>query len=120
MAITFDVTPANGGANAIATLEKTSTIDPYEVVVRSTSDGSNTAVNLATNDGLNGSIYDQILREFNPLMAYAPVAGSNNVIYMILEINGEDVSSCLQRLARIDGVGSDSTFRLGSSFSVTV
>ena len=68
MAATFDVTPANGGANTVGTLERTANMNGFLITINN---GSGAAVDLRAVDGSHGSVYDMILREINPVMAHA-------------------------------------------------
>lgn len=114
---TYDVTPVNGGANAVGTLESVAQHKAFLITVRSTSNGDNTAVDLRANDAAHGSLYDLILRELQPLMAFAADAGTG-VIHVIMDGHGVDATSIAARLAGFDGVGSDTAVALGTSITV--
>jgi hypothetical protein len=117
MAVTYDVTPANGGANAVGTLETTAQINGYLIAVKSTSNGDDTAVDLSANDGATGSLYDLILRELSPLMAHA-VADTSGVMSIIVDNHANTADSIAARLEALDGVGTDTTVTAASSFAV--
>jgi hypothetical protein len=117
MAVTYDVTPANGGANAVGTLETTAQINGYLIAVKSTSNGDNTAVDLSANDGATGSLYDLILRELSPLMAHA-VNDTSGVMSIIVDNHANTADSIAARLEALDGVGTDTTVTAASSFAV--
>jgi hypothetical protein len=118
MAATYDFTPVNGGANAVATLETTAAIAMYKITVRSTSNGDNTAVDLSSNDGAHGSLYDLILREVAPLMAYAD-AGSNGTIHVVVDSHANSAATLAARLEAQDGIGTDTIVEAAASFAVT-
>ena len=117
MAVTYDVTPANGGANAVGTLETTAQINGYLIAVKSTSNGDDTAVDLSANDGATGSLYDLILRELSPLMAHA-VNDTTGVMSIIVDNHANTADSIARRLEALDGVGTDTTVTAASSFAV--
>ena len=117
MAVTYDVTPANGGANAVGTLETTAQINGYVIAIKSTSDGSDTAVDLSANDGATGSLYDLILRELSPLMAHA-VNDNSGVMSVIMDGHANTAASIKARLVALDGVGTDTTVEAAASFAV--
>jgi len=117
MAVTYDVTPANGGANAVGTLETTAQINGYLIAVKSTSNGDDTAVDLSANDGATGSLYDLILRELSPLMAHA-VNDTSGVMSIIVDNHANTAASIAARLEALDGVGTDTTVTAASSFAV--
>ena len=117
MAVTYDVTPANGGANAVGTLETTAQLQGYLITVRSTSNGDNTAVNLQANDAANGSIFDTITRELNPAMMFGKNA-TDGVIYLIMDGHHNTAASIAARIEALDGVGTDTAVAAASSFAV--
>lgn len=114
---TYDFTPVNGGDNAVGTLEAVAQHKAFVITVRSTSDSSNTAVDLRANDAAHGSLYDLILRELQPLMAFAVDAGTG-VIHVIMDGHAVDAASIATRLANFDGVGTDTAVTLGTSITV--
>jgi hypothetical protein len=118
MAVTYDVTPANGGANAIGTLETTAQLQGYVITVMSTSNGDDTAVDLSTNDGASGSLYDLMLRELSPMLAYAPNSGDKNVISVIMDGHHNTAASIAARIEALDGVGTDTTVAAAASITV--
>jgi len=119
MAVTYDVTPANGGANAVGTLEITAQMKAFVIGIDSASDGTDDApVDLRANDGSNGSLYDLILRELNPLMAHAP-NDSTGVISVIMDGHHNTADSIARRLEALDGVGTDTTVTEGTAIVVS-
>lgn len=115
---TYDFTPkSTTGANAVGTLESVAQLDAYLITIRSTSDGSNTAVDLRANDALHGSLYDLILRELQPLMAFAADANTG-VIHAIVDGHANSAASIAARLEQLNGVGTDTTVAAGTSITV--
>ena len=119
---TYDFTPVNGGANAVGTLESVVQLKAFIITIK---DDSNTAIDLRANDALHGSAYDLILREVQPLMAFAP-DGATGVIHVIVDGHAVDAASLQIRLrALVVGLGlgttvagNDTTVALGTSFVV--
>jgi hypothetical protein len=118
MAITYDVTPANGGANAVTTLESTGALAMYKITVRSTSNGANTAVTLSGVDGAYGSVYDQILREIQPHLAYAD-AGAGGTMHIVVDSHSRTADTIAAAIEAIDGAGTDTIVQAAASFAVT-
>jgi hypothetical protein len=114
MAATYDFTPANGGTNAVGSIESVAQLDAYLVNV---GDGSGGAEDLRAIDGAYGSVYDMILRELQPLMAFAPNDASGN-IHIIVDGHANTAASLLARLEAIDGVGNDSSVTAASSITI--
>jgi hypothetical protein len=115
---TYDFTPANGGANVVGTLESTVQLKAFIITVK---DDSNTAVDLRANDGAHGSLYDLILREVQPLMAFAP-DGATGVIHIIADGHAVDAATLQIRVRQIASAtpsANDSTVTLGTSFVVS-
>lgn len=118
MAATYDFTPVNGGANTVGTLETTAAIAMYVIAIKSTSDGSDTAVDLRAVDGAHGSVYDLILRELAPLMAWAPNDGTG-VIHVVVDSHANSAATLAARLEAQSGIGTDTTVTAASSFVVS-
>ena len=116
MAATYDVTPVNGGANVAGTIESVAQLAAYKVTV---GDGAGGTVQLDGVDGAHGSVYDMILRELQPLMAFAPT-GTGGVLNIIVDGHANTAASLLSRLEAIDGVGNDSTVEAAAGITVTV
>jgi len=115
---TYDFTPANGGANVVGTLESVAQLKAFVIGVDSDSDGSDDApVDLRAVDGAHGSLYDLILRELQPLMAFAP-DGATGVIHVIMDGHAVDAASIKARLANLSGIGTDTTVTLGTAITV--
>jgi hypothetical protein len=119
MAVTYDVTPVNGGANAVGTLESTAQVVMYKITVKNDSD---TAVNLQVNDGETGSLYDLILREISPMIAWAP-ADTTGVINVVMDGHHNSAAalqSRIRQLASATPANNDSTVEAAASFTVAV
>lgn len=114
---TYDVTPVNGGANAVGTLEKTAQINGFLISLKSTSNGDNTALDVRGVDAAYGSTYDLILRELNPLMAHA-IDDATGVMSVIMDAHHGDAASIAARLENLDGIGTDTTVAAAASFAV--
>ena len=115
---TYDFTPTNGGANTVGTLESVAQLKAFIITVK---DDSNTAVDLRANDGAHGSLYDLILREVQPLMAWAP-NGDTGVIHIIADGHAVDAATLQIRVRQIASAtpsANDSTVTLGTSFVVS-
>lgn len=125
MAVTYDFAPAthNGtsvrGNNVVGTLESTAQLKLYKITVKN---DSNAAVDLRNVDGVNGSLYDLILREISPMIAWAPDDGTG-VINVIMDGHHNDETSLqirIRQLASATPENNDSTVEIGVNFSVTV
>jgi hypothetical protein len=118
MAVTYDFTPVNGGANVVGTLESVVQLKAFVIGLDSASDGTDDApIDLRAVDGVHGSLYDLILRELQPLMAFAP-DGATGVLHVIMDGHAVDAASIKARLVQLSGVGSDTTVTLGTSITV--
>ncbi len=117
MAVTYDFTPVNGGANTVGVLESTAQLKAYLITVCSTSNGDDTAVDLRGVDGVHGSLYDLILRELSPLLAFA-ADDNTGVIHAIMDGHHNDADSIAARLEQLSGIGTDTTVALGTSITV--
>lgn len=125
MAVTYDVTPAthNGtsvrGNNAVGTLESTAQVVMYKITV---TDDSDTAVDLRDEDGVNGSLYDLILRELSPMIAWAPNddTGVINVVMDGHHNTAAALQSRIRQLASATPANNDSTVEAAASFTVAV
>ena len=116
---TYDFTPVNGGANTVGTLETTAAIAMYKITVDADSDGTNdNPVDLRAVDGAHGSLYDLILREVAPLMAWAP-DGATGVIHVVVDSHANSAATLLARIENIDGVGNDSAVAAAASFVIS-
>lgn len=108
MAVTLDNTvasgngPNGGGANATGTLESVAQLAMFLITIK---DDSNTAIDLRANDGAHGSNYDLILREIQPLMAYADDDASGQ-IHVVMDGHAVNAASLQARLrAVVVGLG---------------
>ena len=122
MAATYDFTPANGGTNAVGTLESVAQLKSFVIGFDSDSDGTDDApIDLRAIDGSYGSFYDLVLRELQPLMAFAP-DGATGVLHVIMDGHAVDAASIKARLIALsDGtttVGTDTSVTLGTSITV--
>lgn len=116
---TYDFTPkSTTGANVVGTLETTAAIAMYKITIRSTSNGDNTAVDLRGVDGAHGSLYDLILREVAPLMAWAP-DGATGVIHTVVDSHANSAATLAARLEALDGVGTDTIVEAAASFVIS-
>jgi hypothetical protein len=116
MAVTFDFTPkSTTGANTVGTLETTAAIAMYKITV---GNGSGGATDLRAVDGAHGSVYDLILRELAPLMAWAP-NDNTGVIHVVVDSHANSAATLLARIENIDGVGSDSAVVAAASFVIS-
>jgi hypothetical protein len=114
---TYDFTPANGGDNAVGTLESVAQLKAFVIDFDSTSNGDNTALDLRGVDAAHGSTYDLILRELQPLMAFAP-DGATGVLHVIMDGHAVTAASIEARMEAINGVGTDTTVTEGTSITV--
>ena len=118
MAVTFDVTPVNGGDNTVGSIESVAQLAAYVIGFDSDSDGSDDApIDLRANDGANGSLYDLALRELQPLMAYAPNDNSG-LLHVIVDGHANTAASIARRMEALDGVGTDTTVTAASSITI--
>lgn len=124
MAASFDFTPqSTTGNNAVGTLESVAQLKMFKITIK---DDSNTAIDLRSYDGAHGSEYDLILREIQPLMAFAP-DGSTGVIHVVVDGHAVDATGLQARLrALVAGLGlgttaaaNDTTVEAAASFTVT-
>jgi hypothetical protein len=121
---TYDFTPVNGGDNVVGTLESVAQLKAFVIGIDSDSDGTDDApVDLRAVDGVHGSLYDLILRELQPLMAFAP-DGATGVIHVIMDGHAVTAASIKARLAGdasnagLSGIGTDTTVTEGTSITV--
>ena len=127
---TYDFTPkANagltsvGGNNVVGTLESVAQLKAIIITIK---DDSNAAIDLRDEDGAHGEAYDLILREVQPLMAFAP-DGDTGVIHAIVDGHAVDAASLQARLRHlVVGLGlgtvvadNDTTVAVGTSFVVS-
>jgi len=122
MAATYDVTPANGGANTVGTLESVANLKAFLITVKN---DSNTAIDLRANDGAYGSNYELILRELQPVMAHA-TNDANGTISVIMDGHNQTAAALQERMRNIVvglGLGTavsanDTSVAEGTSFAV--
>jgi len=115
---TYDFTPVNGGDNAVGTLESVAQLKMFVIGIDADSDGTDdNPVDLRAVDAAHGSTYDLILRELQPLMAFA-VNDASGVIHVVMDGHGVDATSIARRLAALDGIGTDTSVTAASSFTV--
>lgn len=120
MAVTFDFTPVNGGANAVGTLESVAQLKMFVIGFDQDSDGTDdNPLDLRGVDAAHGSLYDLILRELQPLMAFAP-NGATGVLHVVMDGHAVDAASIKTRLVQLSSsIGTDTTVTLGTSFVVS-
>ena len=114
---TYDFTPANGAANTVGTLESTAQLAMYKITVKN---DSNAAVDLQGQDGAHGSLYDLILREVSPLMAWAP-ADNSGVIDVVVDGHkwtAAALQSAVRQIASSSPSHHDSTVAAAASFTI--
>lgn len=121
---TYDFTPqSTTGNNTVGTLESVAQLKTFVIAIQN---ASNTAIDLRSYDGAHGSEYDLILREIQPLMAWAPNDNSG-IIHVVVDGHAVDADSLQARLrALVAGLGlggtaatNDTTVTLGTSFVVS-
>jgi hypothetical protein len=91
----------------------------YKITVKNDSD---TAIDLRTVDGAHSSTYDLILREVQPLMAWAP-DGDTGVINVVVDGHAQSEATLQTRIRQIASAtpaNNDSTVEVGVSFTVAV
>ena len=116
---TYDFTPANGGDNAVGTLETTGALSMFLISLDSASDGTDDApVDLRTVDAEHGSLYDLILRELQPHMAHA-INDGTGVMSVVVDSHSNTAASIKARLVALSGIGTDTTVEAAASFAVT-
>lgn len=116
---TFDFTPVNGGANTTGTLESVAQLKMFKITVKNDSD---TAIDLDGQDGAHGSLYDLLLREVQPLMAWAPTGGGG-VINVVVDGHKHTAASLqtqVRQIASATPANNDSTVEDAVSFTVAV
>ncbi len=114
-----EFTRVNGaGSSSVGTLYGTAQLKAYFVTVRSTSDGSNTAVDLRSDDGVVEGKVEQIMRELSPLM-YFVTNSAAGTFSIIVDGHANDATSIATRLEAISGIGTDTAVTLGTSIVVS-
>jgi hypothetical protein len=118
-------TKVNGylGNYTTGTLRTTQDFKAFLITVCSTSNGSNTAVNLQNEDGDGASESDQIVEriivELHPLMYSVPSA-SAGAIHVIMHGHNVTASSIADRIEALGGgIGTDTTVTLGTAIVVS-
>lgn len=119
---TFDFTPVNGGDNVVGTLESVVQLKAFIITVKNADD---TAVDLRDHDGVHGSAYDLLLREVQPVMAFAP-DNATGVVHVIVDGHAVDAATLQLRLRVLvagSGLGgtaatNDTTVVEGTAFTV--
>lgn len=117
-------TRVNGysGNYTTGTLRTTQDFKAFLIRVRSTSNGSNTDVDLQAEDGDSTNEADQIVEriitELHPLMYHVPSA-SSGYIHVIMHGHNVTASSIADRIEALGGgIGTDTTVTLGTSITV--
>ncbi len=118
-------TRVNGylGNYTTGTLRTTQDFKAFLITVCSTSNGSNTAVDLQAQDGDGASEADQIVErivsELHPLMYYVP-SGSSGLMHVIMHGHNVTASSIADRIEALGGgIGTDTTVTLGTAITVS-
>jgi hypothetical protein len=117
-------TRVNGysGNYTTGTLRTTQDFKAFLITVRSTSNGSNTAVDLQAEDGDGASEADQmverIISELHPLMYSVPSA-SAGIIHVIMHGHNVTASSIADRIETLGGIGTDTAVTLGTAIVVS-
>lgn len=117
----FERVNGYAGNYTTGTLRSTSDLKAFVCTIRSTSNGSNTAVDLQAQDGDSTSEADQmvelIMKELNPLMYHVPSA-SAGAVHLIMHGHAVDAASIKARLVMISGIGTDTAVTLGTAITV--
>jgi hypothetical protein len=114
-----EVTRVNGaGSSSVGTLYGTAQLKAYFVTLRSTSNGSNTAIDLRSDDGVVEGKVEQIMRELSPLM-YFVTDSSAGTFSIIVDGHANNATSIAERLESLSGVGTDTAVTLGTSIVVS-
>lgn len=110
------------------TLRSTADLKAFVCTIRSTSNASNTAVDLQAQDGdydpATGTsvepdqMVELIMKELNPLMYHVPSA-SAGAIHLIMHGHAVDAASIKARLVTISGIGTDTAVTLGTAITVS-
>lgn len=119
---TFDFTPVSGGDNVVGTLESVVQLKAFIITVKNADDA---AVDLRAQDGVHGSAYDLLLREVQPVMAFAP-DNATGVVHVIVDGHAVDAATLQLRLRALvagSGLGgtaatNDTTVVEGTAFTV--
>lgn len=118
-------TRVNGylGNYTTGTLRTTQDFKAFLITVCSTSNSSNTAVDLQAQDGDGASEADQIVErivsELHPLMYYVP-SGSSGLMHVIMHGHNVTASSIADRIEALGGgIGTDTTVALGTAITVS-
>ena len=114
-------TRVNGSAAfTTGTLRGTADFKAFLIRVRSTSNGSNTDVDLQGEDGPTtvDQIVERIISELHPLMYWVPSA-SSGYIHVIMHGHNVTATSVEDRIQALGGgIGTDTTVTLGTSITV--
>lgn len=113
-------TRVNGSAAfTTGTLRTTQDFKAFLIRVRSTSNGSNTDVDLQSEDGPTvDQIVERIVSELHPLMYHVPSA-ANGFMHVIMHGHNVTASSVADRIEALGGgIGTDTTVTLGTSITV--
>jgi len=118
-------TRVNGysGNYTTGTLRTTQDFKAFLITVCSTSNSSNTAVDLQAQDG-DGSneadqIVERIISELHPLMYFVP-SGSSGLMHVIMHGHNVTASSIADRIEALGGgIGTDTTVALGTAITVS-
>lgn len=104
------------GNYVIPTLYATNDAKAFLITICSTSNGSNTAVDLRSLDDGADEAVENIIRELAPLM-YQGKNAADGIIYVIMHGHNVDAASIKARLVGL-GYGTDTTVALGTAITV--
>lgn len=119
----FERVNGYAGNYTTGTLRSTSDLKAFVCTIRSTSNGSNTAVDLQAQDGdatvpnEADQMVELIMKELNPLMYHVPSA-SAGAVHLIMHGHAVDAASIKSRLVMISGIGTDTAVTLGTAITV--
>lgn len=102
------ITRVNGfGEYTTGTVRQTANLGFYKVTVRSTSDGSNTAVDLQPlDDGASPELVELIVQGTNAVAHFTPSAGAG-AISLVVDNQGHTAASIAAIIEGLSGVGTD-------------
>lgn len=110
-------TRVNGFGNyIIPNLYATSDVKAFVITVCSTSNGSNTAVDLRSLDDGADEAVENIIRELSPLL-YQGKDANDGIVYVVMHGHNADAASIKARLVGL-GYGTDTAVTLGTAITV--
>jgi hypothetical protein len=123
---TFTRVNGYSGNYTTGTLRTTADLKAFVLTIRSTSNGSNTAIDLQAQDGdallEADQLVEQIIKELNPLMYHVPSANAG-AVHLIMHGHAVDADSIKSRLVgMVSGastIGTDTAVTLGTAITVS-